>query len=250
MSDMAEYILEKNIPIHAIVENLSNGEYCTLVVPFDYPHSFAVLPANITSVRFDESCCMCDEKYAYDIDSIPDHVVELVTNPNLDQEINHLPRSLKKLTYYSRKSDVPMPKLPEGLTHLTFDARCGDLSSLPQSITDLEINVTYVKEQLKCFPNNLKNIKLTGGYDYYIDNLPDSVEVIDLRDCFFENDIKKVPAQLKKFYIAAYYGFRCGKLNQLQCLMPHGSELITVQPRKPDICYTPSLLSLLGIPTM
>lgn len=114
---------------------------------------------------------------------LPINLEELHLGTNFNQPLNNLPTGLKKLHFYfDAMFNQPLNKLPAGLKKLYF----GFNSMFNQPLNNL--------------PTGLKELYLGKYFNYSLDFLPESLELLSLFNVF-ELQINNLPTNLKKLYI-------------------------------------------------
>lgn len=136
-----------------------------------------------------------------------------------DDSLETLPKTLKKLyftnSYFTK--DIVFPegleildmegcfnyektmKLPKGLKELRLGPNA-DFEELPESLLTLHLGENFNR---KCeFPKNLEWLKLSTYFDKDLDNLPDSLEVLDISQLTVFSKRIVLPKNLKKIVVA------------------------------------------------
>ena len=139
--------------------------------------------------------------YNRSVDNLPNGLQVLLLGTQFNQPINNLPLSLKKLYIKSAHFDQSIDMLPSGLEKLY-----------------LWINLKQYeyKFSLDNLPNKLKSLQVQfqslPSREFAANNLPDSIEYLEL-DCKHFPNIIKLPANIKRF---VHYGCRCSNLARLK----------------------------------
>lgn len=147
-----------------------------------------------------------------------------ISDEYFNQPLNNLPSGLEELYIDSIAFNHPLDNLPITLKILKFaqyrtvyyyDGYQYNLDYLPFSLEKLYLpQITGVSGEeygvtIDNLPQNLKFLSLPLMYDYDIslNNLPDSIEIIEFIDIFsftHRNKIYKLPNNLKEFRIGHY----------------------------------------------
>lgn len=200
------HIIKKKIKDISQIENLIYD--CKTNEHFDK------IPNTVKEFKFKEFMDFNDS-----IDNLPDHIETLWINfiSNNNTPIDKYPSSLKKI-YYGVCFKGFIKNLSDSITHIYLLCDMTNPITFPSNLKFLrfrhEYNYpldnlpnsleilhmpTYFKYKIYKFPKSLKEIEFSTDYNYLIDNLPDSVEIIKL-GYFFDREINKFPVLLKKIY--------------------------------------------------
>jgi hypothetical protein len=140
-----------------------------------------------------------------------DYIRFISTNKYLKQNLNYSPlKSEYKLSKIYSISDnykftrirydyaFIVDKLPNSITHLTFEEDCDDIpvDNLPNSITHLTFGYWF-NQPLDHLPNSITYLCVQGHFNQQIDNLPDSIIHLNL-GWRYSKHINKLPQNLKK----------------------------------------------------
>jgi hypothetical protein len=136
----------------------------------------------------------------YNLDNIPNSIKILVCG-NRDIKINFLPYSLEKLVltrYHLYKIEVFPPNLKK--VHLSYYYNF-DISNLPNGLTHLTIAGGPREYQ-----EDENNLCKFPEFDQDINNLPDTIETIEICLTKYDNKITKLPKNLESiiFYVICH----------------------------------------------
>ena len=200
-----------NLPIG--ITHLTFGE--------NFYQSVDNLPIGITHLTFGQN-------FNKQVDNLPNSIIHLTFGEYFNQSIDNLPKSIRHLTlgdYFNQLVD----NLPNSITHLTFGKHFNQsVDNLPTNLKKLILGNGFIYD-LTCasnlqhigtyhhayicdFNNPVDNLpkqleefslRYNGCYQHSIDNLPDSVKIIELG--YYLQPIKKLPLNLEKIYIREKY---------------------------------------------
>ena len=148
------------------------------------------------------------------VDNLPNNIVKItfqffdlysrnMTKPS-NLKMDNLSHSLKELFIYGEYYGF-LDMLPSGLEKLYIEKFTGsNLNNLPNNLKYLKVEYYLAKEQITCFPQNLKELCFTKFFNQDISHLPDSVEILEL-GISFERRITKLPDMLKYLKIGDVY---------------------------------------------
>ena len=122
------------------------------------------------------------------IDNLPNSITHLTFSRKFNCPVDNLPNSLINLQtgYYF---NYPLDNLPNSLKHLTIGDNCDwggskynyPLDNLPNSIEYLGFtNYSCFDKTLMNLPKSLTTLNLSGYYPISINNLPDTIENLNL----------------------------------------------------------------------
>eukprot|EP00026_Physarum_polycephalum_P004761 Phypoly_transcript_04785.p1 GENE.Phypoly_transcript_04785~~Phypoly_transcript_04785.p1 ORF type:complete len:698 (+),score=146.62 Phypoly_transcript_04785:6-2099(+) len=143
---------------------------------FDFNQPLPKLPPNLYELRFGPT-------YNHPIDHFPDSIHTLETFLSLP--VKKLPNSLTTLTFDSETNNLQCP-LPSSLTSLQFAGDCNsiDFSKLP--LVDLKIDGhTDFPATIRSLPPQLKKLRVQGKIELELDLLPNLTHLTVLSDTFF-----------------------------------------------------------------
>lgn len=145
------------------------------------------------------------------VDNLPSHIKNLMLDFEFNEPIDNLPHMLETL-YLSDKFNKPIPYLPIRLKHLSIGVDFNQpLDNLPLYLETLDLNCENFNHTLSNLPASLKKFIKGGLFSRHINDLPDTVEYINIHNNtnFMDNetianDKLKLPKNIKKITIYNY----------------------------------------------
>ncbi len=177
---------------------------------------------------------------------LPDGLTKLNFGNKFQGKMEHLPRTLKKLSIRGKNYNQKFEKdtLPEGLEVLKLKRRTHGLKNLPRSLKILSIgnyNYNYKQkfekdtlpeglevlelggcsQELQYLPKTLKKLSIRGHYEYNFKKytFPEGLEVLELRE--YGQELQYLPKNLKKLSIKDHYEYDLKKYT-----LPEGLEIL------------------------
>ena len=138
-------------------------------------------PSKLTHLTFGDS-------FNKSVDNLPNLLTHLTFGKSFNKSVDNLPNSLTHLTF-GKSFNQTVDNLPNSITYLKFgsDGKWGGscfyypLDNLPNSIKCLEFSKnSKFNKTLMNLPNSLTTLILSGYYPISINNLPDTIENLNL----------------------------------------------------------------------
>ncbi len=203
-----------------------------IVVGFNYPHKFDVLPESIFDITYEwkysisrdnpETIYILDEtewddnilysvskyskiifsdSYNKPLGQFPDSIREVLFRTDFNQPIDILENcnSIKKITFYSNSDfNQLIDRLPKNLTHLYLSRAFNQsIDKLPDNLLVLVIQGDF-NQPINCLPYNLVKLTINSDtFNYPLDNLPNSLKNLTLIGREFNYPLDNLPEGLE-----------------------------------------------------
>lgn len=138
----------------------------------------------------------------------------LIFNNMFNNKVNNLPSTLK-LIKFGLEFNHQVDNLPWGIQEIIFGKKFNcQVDNLPCSIISLTFG-DFFNQSVSNLPYGLKNItfkniicpQLSCKFNKCLNNLPDSVEILELYNKKYSRTINKLPKSLKKFKTLSNYAY-------------------------------------------
>ena len=188
-----------NQPLNKYVELISMFNQLEFGYRFNHPIDNFLLNLNLTHLVFGD----CFNQQVSRM--LPDSLIYLEFGLDFNQSVNNLPSNLTHLKFswdFSQQID----NLPN-IVYLSVSNNLS-LDNLPNSLKELVLGLDFNLE-LNNLPNQLKKISIRNVnlYDKELNNLPESVELIEL-PIGYDKKLSKLPKNLKTIRCDRDYKFK------------------------------------------
>ena len=173
-------------------------------LPRNFNHKIDFFPPNLEIL-------IIFSNYNYELDNLPEGLLELHLFNNTNYDLSNLPNTIKILQTGNR--DIKINILPANLEKLILPRyHLYKIDIFPQNLKHVQLSY-YYNFDISNLPNNLQKLIIAGGpreyqedddnyydfpeFDQDIDNLPDSIEEIEICVTEYNKKINKLPKNLE-----------------------------------------------------
>jgi hypothetical protein len=149
-------------------------EFLSFGNKFDKPIS--KYPTNLETLIFGKN-------FNQSLDNLPSSLINITFGCSFNQPINNLPEKLSSLFFDSS----------------TFSYFNQPINNLPNSLKKIVFSYNF-NQSIDYLPNSVEELVLGYDFNHSIDNLPNSVKILRL-DYKFKKPIKILPNNLKELYV-------------------------------------------------
>lgn len=162
------------------VNNLPSS-LISLTLGIEFNQSINNLPEKISSLIFDSSSF---SYFNQPVENLPNSIKKIVFSYNFNQSVDYLPDSVEELV------------LSCSFNH--------SIDNLPNSLKILKLG-NHFKKSIRILPNNLKELYVVEPTS--IENLPDTIEILEIEINKLIFSIKKFPKMLKQLKFKICFGY-------------------------------------------